>query len=112
MPLTLEELQSIQADAMADDIEIDFAKMSLWTAEQATTFFETGKEPPPPFAPDPYMIKKLDGAELGHLKEIVCQEKHGALGTVAGLVDLMRTDRPKFLPTLKELGSYWHRTLD
>jgi hypothetical protein len=36
MPLTLEELQGIQADAMADDLEIDFDKMSLWTAEQAT----------------------------------------------------------------------------
>ena len=36
MPLTLEELQGIQADAMADDLEIDFEKMSLWTAEQAT----------------------------------------------------------------------------
>jgi hypothetical protein len=36
MPLTLEELQGIQGDAMADDLEIDFEKMSLWTAEQAT----------------------------------------------------------------------------
>ena len=36
MPLTLEELQGIQADAMADDLEIDFEKMSLWTTEQAT----------------------------------------------------------------------------
>jgi hypothetical protein len=31
MPLSLEELQDIQADAMADDIEIDFEKMSLWS---------------------------------------------------------------------------------
>ena len=36
MPLTLEELQGIQADAMADDLEIDFEKMSLWTTDQAT----------------------------------------------------------------------------
>ena len=42
MPLSLAELESIQADALADDIPIDFAKMSLWTSEQATTFFESG----------------------------------------------------------------------
>lgn len=27
---------------MADDVEIDLEKMSLWTAEQATTYFESG----------------------------------------------------------------------
>ena len=43
-PLTLEDLQEIQSDAMADDIEIDFAKMSLWTREQAVAFFESGGE--------------------------------------------------------------------
>ena len=48
MPLTLAELDSIQADAMADDVEIDFEKMRLWTHEQAVVFFETGEEPPPP----------------------------------------------------------------
>lgn len=31
-----------QADLMADDIDIDFAKMSLWTEDQATAFFESG----------------------------------------------------------------------
>ena len=47
---------------------------------------------------------RLDKEGLGHLKEILGQEKHGVLGTVGGLVDLMRNDRPKFLPTLKDLG--------
>ena len=42
MPLTLEELEEIQADAMADDIEIDFEKMQLWTRERATKYFEGG----------------------------------------------------------------------
>ena len=42
MPLTLEELEEIQADAMADDIEIDFDKMSLWSREKATAYFEGG----------------------------------------------------------------------
>ena len=43
---------------MADDIEIDFEKMSLWTEEQAIAYFESGgvdepKPPPklPPMAP-------------------------------------------------------------
>ena len=63
MPLTLEELQEvttgaaselrdarslavsrravqIQADAMADDVTIDFEKMQLWSKEEATEFFE------------------------------------------------------------------------
>ena len=45
MPLTLSELEDIQADLMADDIPIEFDKMSLWTKEQAVAFFETGEEP-------------------------------------------------------------------
>ena len=60
MPLTLEELQELQADAMADDIDIDLEKMSLWTKDQATTYFESGgtEEPKeakaaPPLPPAP-----------------------------------------------------------
>ena len=104
MTLTLEQLQDIQADEMADDLEIDFAKMSLWTEEEARTYFQTGDEPPPPWAPDPYFMRKLDENELGHLKEVIGKQEHGKLGTVAGLVALIREDRPKFLPTLKDLG--------
>ena len=52
MPLTKADLEGIQADAMADDVEIDLEKMSLWTTEQAVTYFESGGEvePPPPIA--------------------------------------------------------------
>ena len=34
---------------MADDIDIDFEKMSLWTADEATAYFESGgtEEPKP-----------------------------------------------------------------
>ena len=39
---TLFELLDLQAAAMADDVPIDLARMSAWTSEQATTFFETG----------------------------------------------------------------------
>lgn len=50
MPLTLSELQDIQAEAMADDVDINLDQMSLWTADQAREFFESGgaQEPPPP----------------------------------------------------------------
>jgi len=41
---------------------------------------------------------RLDQEGLPHLKEPLKEQ------TVAGLVDLMRTDRPKFLPTLQKLG--------
>ena len=42
MPLTLEKLQELQSDAMADDVDIDLEKMSLWTEEQAVAYFESG----------------------------------------------------------------------
>ena len=96
--------QDIQAELMADDIDIDFDKMSLWTREEAENFFVTGEEPKPPWQPEPYLMGELDKCNLGHLKEVLGQEKHGELGTIGGLVNLMRTDRPKFLPTLKDLG--------
>jgi short subunit dehydrogenase-like uncharacterized protein len=50
MTLTIEQLESIQADALADDVDIDLEKMSLWTEEQAAAYFESGgrDEPPPP----------------------------------------------------------------
>eukprot|EP00966_Prymnesium_polylepis_P185725 4305113-Prymnesium_polylepis.1 len=42
MPLTLEALEAIQGDAMADDIAIDFDRMTLWTEAQAVAYFESG----------------------------------------------------------------------
>ena len=66
MPLTLEELQEIQADAMADDLEIDFDKMSLWSKDEATEYFESGGDvvpgegPPPP--PPAAKLKRDDDA--------------------------------------------------
>lgn len=98
MPLTLAEIDSIQADAMADDVEIDFEKMRLWTHEQAAVFFETGEEPPPPWEPEPYLMGRLEREGLAHLKEPLREQ------TVAGLVELITKERPKFLPTLQRLG--------
>ena len=49
MPITLEKLRSIQAECFADDLDIDFERMRLWSAEMATAWFESGgsfKMPP------------------------------------------------------------------
>ena len=35
MPLTLTELQDLQAEAMADDVDIVIEKMSKWSAAEA-----------------------------------------------------------------------------
>ena len=43
--LTMEELEEIRDEAMADDLEIDFEKMTLWTRDEAVAFFESGEEP-------------------------------------------------------------------
>ena len=53
---------------MADDLEIDLERMSLWTREAAVAFFETGEEPAPPWEPEPYLMGRLDKEGLGHLK--------------------------------------------
>ena len=59
MPLTLEELQEIQMDAIADDIPIELERMKLWSEDEARYYFENGGEempkkeawtPPPPAA--------------------------------------------------------------
>ena len=46
MPLTLEELEDIQADCLADDVEIDFEKMSLWDETTVREYFENGGQLP------------------------------------------------------------------
>ena len=55
MPLTLEALESLRSDAFAEDVPIDLHKMSHWTEEEATAFFESGgtELPMPPLAPPP-----------------------------------------------------------
>lgn len=42
MPLSQADLEDIQAEAMADDVAIDLATMSLWTRSQAEAYFESG----------------------------------------------------------------------
>ncbi len=46
-PLTLEQIKEAQEAAMAEDIAIDFSKMSLWSLEQVTAYFESGGQTRP-----------------------------------------------------------------
>ena len=50
MPLTLSELQDIQAAELADDVEIDLETMALWTKIDAEKYFASGgaEMPAPP----------------------------------------------------------------
>ena len=68
MPLTLEELEDIQADCLADDVEIDFEKMSLWDETTVREYFENGGQLPaveakPPAAAGP-MLPPVPEAEF------------------------------------------------
>ena len=40
--LTLADLEQIQLEALADDVEIDLARMQLWSACEARAYFESG----------------------------------------------------------------------
>lgn len=53
MTLSLTELVDIQAECMADDLEIDLTYMSRWTREQAVMYFESGGQEEPPALPSP-----------------------------------------------------------
>ena len=76
MPLTLSELQDIQADAMADDVDIDLEKVSLWTAEQAVEYFESGGAAiPPPPKPDHTAQFTCGSVPTGSTPWLSCLEK-------------------------------------
>eukprot|EP00908_Phaeocystis_cordata_P011239 Transcript_22089.p1 GENE.Transcript_22089~~Transcript_22089.p1 ORF type:complete len:376 (-),score=139.09 Transcript_22089:73-1104(-) len=47
MPLSLAQLEEIQSDCLADDIEIVFEKMSLWDEDTVREYFENGGQLPP-----------------------------------------------------------------
>lgn len=44
---TLEALQDLQAEAMADDLPIDLERMRLWSKEEAAEYFESGGQVDP-----------------------------------------------------------------
>eukprot|EP00966_Prymnesium_polylepis_P333799 7389219-Prymnesium_polylepis.1 len=80
MPLTQQQLESIQADAMADDIDIDLERMSLWTEAQAVAYFESGgtEEPPPPVAAGITAPFTRGTAETASTPWLACLEKKPA----------------------------------
>ena len=45
MPLTLAQIEALQQDAYADDVEIDFDVMRDWTEAQVSRFFVSGEKP-------------------------------------------------------------------
>ena len=48
MPLSLSEIEDIRDECLADDLDIDFERMSLWSADEARVYFESGGEVEPP----------------------------------------------------------------
>ena len=48
MPLSLSEIEEIRDECLADDLDIDFERMSLWSADEARVYFESGGEVEPP----------------------------------------------------------------
>lgn len=107
---------------MADDLEIDFDKMSLWTTEQATAYFESGGEDvpgetppaPPPAAPLPKasdeLIKqwfpKIIGPADGSAPKfrIVCFHNAGSSETVYSGKGMRQTTENPFVLHCKEKG--------
>ena len=51
--LSLETLESIQSECLADDLPIDFERMRLWSEHEARRYFEGHSPPPSPKEPAP-----------------------------------------------------------
>jgi len=71
MVLSLEELVILQADSMADDVQIDLDKMCEWTEAQAIEYFESGGTTEPGAA-GPFT---WGGAETGATPWLRCLAK-------------------------------------
>ena len=99
MPLTLQDLEAIQSDALADDVPIDLARMATWTLEQAVAYFESGGEEfstqPSPAQADPVLTAVLDAASLTH---------HAHLLSDQCAAQFMALPRVELLARLKALG--------
>lgn len=82
----------------ADDLEIDLDRMSFWTEAMARKYFQEGGVEP---TLDPEIIllaeranlkARLEKEGIGHVHEHLQEQ------TINSLVELIRTDRAKFLP--------------
>ncbi len=100
MPLTRAELEDAQASAMADDVEIDLERMSAWTLEEATTYFESGGAVEPAAAAGAKvsaLVSFLRAHGLGRLEPCLSEltleqlaQQHASLGRTALLGTLKR----------------------
>ena len=110
--LTLDELEQIQAEALADDVEIDLARMRLWATEEARAYFESGGTVVPaphvdgPSAVDPALATFLALNGLTSLAPLLACDS-----LAAHTAALRASGRPAFLATLKAygIGSLTHR---
>ena len=75
MPLSRAELQSIQAEALADDLAVE-DHMLEWTREEAQAFFESGGTQEPPPAAEAYNAPFTRGNKpTGTTPWLACLEK-------------------------------------
>ena len=93
MPLLLSDLESVRADAFADDIEI-LDKMRHWTLEQATRYFESGGEDVPADVAAPAT------APLPLMRRPRIALFHGT----ASCESILKMQLGRLLPVLRELG--------
>lgn len=73
-------LEELQAEELADDVEIDFDKMKRWTSEQVRTYFTSGGQEEPPPAPLPRPVtttaELLSVLGLQHLEGALSRSEH------------------------------------
>ena len=91
MPLTLEQLESIQAEALADDVEIDLDRMSLWTAEAAEAYFESGGAVEPAAAAASAATAPGAATAPAAAPDLVAEPALAAFLTAHGLAELAPT---------------------
>ena len=85
MVLSRAELEALQLEAMADDVEIDLDRMSLWSSEQAMAYFESGGADIPP-GPSTKSSESIDVVGTVDVSDgIAAMESSGSATVVAGV---------------------------
>jgi predicted esterase len=107
MPLSLAALEAIQAEQMADDVEIDLKLMSLWSSADAERYFGSGGVDLPEAVQPPAAPSR---EPLGRKVRIACL--HGS----AGCEKIFRIQLYALLKALKDDAEFFfidgHRTIE